>query len=133
MATLCALAAPALSLVAPAWSVLPHLGASPATPATLLTGESEPGPAAWVITSDDATAGTRILGVPAWWLGALWLGGSGWIAYAALAVFACHLAWQISRIVISDSALCLRLFKSNRDAGLLLFAGLVIDAVLRSV
>jgi 4-hydroxybenzoate polyprenyltransferase len=64
---------------------------------------------------------------------ALWLGGSGWIAYAGLAMFAVHLARQIARIVISDSALCLRLFKSNRDAGLLLFAGLAIDAVLRSV
>jgi 4-hydroxybenzoate polyprenyltransferase len=28
--------------------------------------------------------------------------------------------------------LCLRVFKSNRDAGLLLFAGLLVDAVLRS-
>jgi 4-hydroxybenzoate polyprenyltransferase len=63
---------------------------------------------------------------------ALWLGGSGWIAYAGLAMFAVHLARQIARIVISDSALCLRLFKSNRDAGLLLFAGLLVDAVLRA-
>ena len=47
-------------------------------------------------------------------------------------MFAAHLAWQVARIVISDPALCLRLFKSNRDAGLLLFAGLVIDAVLRA-
>jgi 4-hydroxybenzoate polyprenyltransferase len=28
--------------------------------------------------------------------------------------------------------LCLRLFKSNRDAGLLLFAGLLADAVARA-
>lgn len=35
-------------------------------------------------------------------------------------------------IRIDDSALCLRLFKSNRNAGLLLFAGLLADAVLRS-
>jgi 4-hydroxybenzoate polyprenyltransferase len=41
--------------------------------------------------------------------------------------------WQIKRLVISDPALCLKLFWSNRDAGLLLFAGLVIDAVLRAV
>ena len=32
---------------------------------------------------------------------------------------------------ISAPALCLRIFKSNRDAGLLLFAGLLADAVLR--
>ena len=63
---------------------------------------------------------------------ALWLGGAGWPAFVGLAVFACHLAWQVARIVTSDPALCLRLFKSNRDAGLLLFAGLVIDAVLRA-
>ena len=31
-----------------------------------------------------------------------------------------------------DGALCLRIFKSNRDAGLLLFAGLLVDAVMRS-
>lgn len=62
----------------------------------------------------------------------LWLGGSRWMAWAGLAAFAAHLAWQISRIEIGDSALCLRLFKSNRDAGLLLFAGLVVDAVLRA-
>jgi 4-hydroxybenzoate polyprenyltransferase len=45
--------------------------------------------------------------------------------------FAAHLAWQISRLDIHDSALCLRLFKSNRDAGLILFAGLVLDAFVR--
>jgi len=39
--------------------------------------------------------------------------------------------WQIRRLEISDPALCLRIFKSNRDAGLLLFAGLLADAVMR--
>ena len=37
-----------------------------------------------------------------------------------------HLAWQLGRLDISDPALCLRLFRSNRDAGLLValfFAG----------
>ena len=32
---------------------------------------------------------------------------------------------------IDDPDWCLRLFKSNRDAGLFLFAGLVLDAVAR--
>jgi 4-hydroxybenzoate polyprenyltransferase len=45
--------------------------------------------------------------------------------------FAGHLAWQIVRVDISDPALCLRIFKSNRDAGLILFAGLVLDAFVR--
>jgi len=58
--------------------------------------------------------------------------GAGLTAWIGLAVFAAHLAWQISRLRIGDPALCLRVFKSNRDAGLLLFAGLVIDAVIRA-
>ena len=59
--------------------------------------------------------------------------GSGLLAIAALALFAAHLAWQIARLDINDPALCLILFKSNRDAGLILFAGLVLEAGLRSV
>ena len=64
---------------------------------------------------------------------ALWRGGSQWFAWAGLIAFAAHLAWQIQTIKIENPALCLRLFKSNRDAGLLLFAGLLADAVLRSI
>jgi 4-hydroxybenzoate polyprenyltransferase len=63
---------------------------------------------------------------------ALKLAGSGWPAFVGLAVFAAHLVWQIGRLEIGNPALCLKLFKSNRDAGLLLFASLVIDAVLRA-
>ena len=48
-----------------------------------------------------------------------------------LAGFAAHLAWQVYRFEIGDADLALRLFKSNRDAGLILFAGLVLDAALR--
>ena len=57
---------------------------------------------------------------------------SGLPACIGLAAFAVHLARQIRRLDISDSALCLKLFKSNRDAGLLLFAGLLADALLRA-
>lgn len=64
---------------------------------------------------------------------ALALAGAGVAAWIGLAVFAAHLAWQIRRLEIADPALCLRVFKSNRDAGLLLFAGLVIDAVMRAM
>jgi 4-hydroxybenzoate polyprenyltransferase len=63
---------------------------------------------------------------------ALWLAAVHWPAWIGLAAFATHLAWQIRRLQIGNSALCLKLFKSNRDAGLLLFAGLLVDAVLRS-
>jgi 4-hydroxybenzoate polyprenyltransferase len=57
--------------------------------------------------------------------------GAGVVFALALAGFAAHLAWQVARLDIADPALCLRLFKSNRDAGLILFAGLVLAAALR--
>jgi 4-hydroxybenzoate polyprenyltransferase len=63
---------------------------------------------------------------------ALTLTGAGAFAWIGLAMFAAHLVWQIARLDISDTALCLRVFKSNRDAGLLLFAGLLVDAVIRA-
>src|SRR3974390_814827 len=59
---------------------------------------------------------------------AIWLAGGGWPAWIGLVAFAAHLAWQIARLKIDDPALCLRVFKSNRDAGLLLFAGLLVNA-----
>jgi 4-hydroxybenzoate polyprenyltransferase len=56
------------------------------------------------------------------------MAGGGLIFALALTAFAVHLAWQIKRLDIDDPALCLKLFKSNRDAGLILFAGMVLDA-----
>jgi 4-hydroxybenzoate polyprenyltransferase len=62
---------------------------------------------------------------------AQWSAGAGPISAIGLAAFAGHLAWQVVRLDITDPALCLRLFKSNRDAGLLLFAALAIEAAIR--
>ena len=59
---------------------------------------------------------------------AIWLAGGGLPAWLGLVAFAAHLAWQIVRLKIDDPAMCLRVFKSNRDAGLLLFAGLLVNA-----
>jgi 4-hydroxybenzoate polyprenyltransferase len=63
---------------------------------------------------------------------ALALAKAGALGWIALAIFAAHLAWQIVRLDISDATLCKRVFISNRDAGLLLFAGLLVDAVMRA-
>src|SRR6195256_983264 len=63
---------------------------------------------------------------------ALILAGAHLFAWTGLAAFAAHLVWQIRRLQINDPALCLRIFKSNRDAGLLLFAGLLADAAMRA-
>jgi 4-hydroxybenzoate polyprenyltransferase len=57
--------------------------------------------------------------------------GGGSIFAAGLMTFAAHLAWQIHRLDIDDPDLCLMLFKSNRDAGLILFAGFVLEALVR--
>jgi len=61
-----------------------------------------------------------------------WTAGAGPIFALGLLAFAAHLALQIVRLDIDDPALCLAVFKSNRDAGLILFAGLVLDAFGRA-
>ena len=56
------------------------------------------------------------------------MAGGGFIFVLGLMAFAAHLAWQVLRIDINDPAHCLVLFKSNRDAGLILFAAMLLDA-----
>ena len=56
----------------------------------------------------------------------LWLLLGNGIWLAALAAMAIHLAWQAVRLDAGDPAMALRLFKSNRDAGLILTVGLVV-------
>lgn len=57
------------------------------------------------------------------------MAGGGLIFMLGLIAFAAHLAWQVLRLDINDSAHCLKLFKSNRDAGLILFAAMLLEAV----
>jgi 4-hydroxybenzoate polyprenyltransferase len=58
------------------------------------------------------------------------MAGGGFIFTLGLIAFAVHLAWQVTRLDIDDPAHCLMLFKSNRDAGLILFGAMLIDAVV---
>jgi 4-hydroxybenzoate polyprenyltransferase len=60
-----------------------------------------------------------------------WSAGAGLVFALGLALFAAHLAWQIARLDIDDPLSCLAVFKSNRDAGLILFVALVLDAAVR--
>ncbi len=62
---------------------------------------------------------------------ALWGGHAGPVAWIGLAAFVTHLVRQVTKVSLADPSGALRLFRSNRDAGLLLFAGLCLDAVLR--
>jgi 4-hydroxybenzoate polyprenyltransferase len=57
------------------------------------------------------------------------LAGAGAAFAIGLVAFAAHLAWQVVRLNIDDPDQCLAVFKSNRDAGLILFAGMLIDAL----
>jgi len=63
---------------------------------------------------------------------ALSLADAGPLAFLGLAGFAGHLGWQVLRLEPGNGARALRLFRSNRDAGLILFAGLCLDAWARA-
>jgi 4-hydroxybenzoate polyprenyltransferase len=55
------------------------------------------------------------------------MAGGGIIFTIGIVAFAAHLAWQVSRLDIGDPAHCLVLFKSNRDAGLILFGAMLLE------
>ena len=58
------------------------------------------------------------------------MAGGGVIFLIGLIAFAAHLAWQVMRLNIDDPAHCLMLFKSNRDAGLILFGAMLLEAAV---
>jgi len=62
--------------------------------------------------------------------GAGLMAGGGIFFMIGLIAFAGHLAWQVTRLDIDDPEHCLMLFKSNRDAGLILFGAMLIDAAV---
>ncbi len=55
--------------------------------------------------------------------------GGGVISLLGILAFATHLVWQIITLDANNPAYCLKLFRANRDAGLLLFAGLALDVI----
>lgn len=61
---------------------------------------------------------------------AVWLVGGGIIAWMGVAAFAAHLTWQVAMIDPASPERALRLFRSNRDAGLLLFVGFALQGLL---
>jgi 4-hydroxybenzoate polyprenyltransferase len=75
-------------------------------------------------------------GVGLFYAGAVLLAaGAGWSAglgpgfWIGLVVFAGHLAWQTRSLRPADPALALRLFKANREAGLILLAAIGLGAL----
>lgn len=51
------------------------------------------------------------------------------LSFLGLTGFAVHLAQQVFRFDHRDGTLCLQIFRSNRDAGAILFAGLMADCL----
>lgn len=62
-------------------------------------------------------------------LAAGWMGGLGFPFYFIWLFFAGHLLWQALRIRADDPGRALELFRSNRDAGLLLAIALALGAM----
>ena len=60
----------------------------------------------------------------------LWLAGAGLIAHIGVAGAALHAAWQVARLDISDPQRCLSLFRSNRNFGLIILAGIILDSLI---
>jgi 4-hydroxybenzoate polyprenyltransferase len=63
-------------------------------------------------------------------LAAIETAGGGAIALIGWLAFCVHLAWQASQVEGADAPTALRLFRSNRDAGLILFAGVALQGWL---
>lgn len=56
--------------------------------------------------------------------------GSGVFSSLGLAAFASHLGWQVATLQPDNPARCLQQFRSNKNAGLLLFAGIALETLL---
>jgi 4-hydroxybenzoate polyprenyltransferase len=79
----------------------------------------------------------------AWWIGgffvlallfieaSLWLAHAHLLAHMGVAAAALHAAWQISRLEIDNPQRCLQLFRSNRDFGLFILLGLLLDTLIQ--
>ena len=57
------------------------------------------------------------------------LAGAGAIFHLGVVTAALHAAWQLSRLHIDDPDSCLRIFRSNRDFGLIILAGAIISSL----
>ena len=59
--------------------------------------------------------------------------GAGFVAEIGWAAFTAHLGWQVSQVEGASPATALKLFRSNRDAALMLFLGFALEGWLRAV
>ncbi len=59
-----------------------------------------------------------------------WLAGAGAVFFAGIGLAALHAVWQLKSLDIDDPATCLKLFRANREYGLIVFAAIVLDALI---
>ena len=71
-----------------------------------------------------------VIGALALYLIAMLSAGLPWWSVLLLLPFAAHLAWQLRSLDINDGSGCLRLFRSNREAGLLVVAAFLVAGAL---
>ncbi len=58
------------------------------------------------------------------------LSGARWPAFAGIGLMGAHFIWQLRQLDTDDGATCLRLFRANRDAGLVVLAGYLLAGLL---
>lgn len=58
-----------------------------------------------------------------------WGAGTGWGFWPILGLAGAHLAWQVIALQSDNPANCLRLFRSNRDFGAILFVAIVAGLI----
>lgn len=57
-------------------------------------------------------------------------GAALFAALAGVAAYGAHLGWQIIRLDINDTDNCMKLFRANRNSGLILLAGFMVAGLL---
>jgi len=60
-----------------------------------------------------------------------WLAGAGLLFHAGVAGAGMHAVWQLTRLDINNPDSCLKMFRANRNFGLIIFAGAVLDNLAR--
>jgi len=61
-----------------------------------------------------------------------WLAGAGVLFHIGVAGACLHAAWQLTKLDINNPDNCLMLFRANRNFGLIIFAGAVLDNLIRT-
>ncbi|MGI9481826.1 MAG: 4-hydroxybenzoate octaprenyltransferase [Hyphomicrobiales bacterium] len=61
-----------------------------------------------------------------------WLVGAGIFYYGGLGLAALHASWQLRVLDIDNPDICLKLFRSNRDFGLIVFAAMALDTLFKA-